>query len=587
LKASSLDKSQFYFLLATVIGAFLIRMVLLPYAQVVDADAVTRVFIAKKWLSNPEFIYSGVWPPLHHYMNAFVIWVTGNHTLAPIVFNCILSSLVAIPIYFFTRREISIKGAWFAAILISISPILLRNSFHTLSGTPYVLLSTMALNLVSKFIREDKLKYAIYGGLVVTIATGFRYEAWLFFALLTAIGLYNRAWKLTFIFWMVGMIFPLFWMIGNYIDHGDIFYGLSGAYKWNIVLEGVNNNVPIELQLLRLVFFPVSWFVLLSPILSLWMIGIMIKKLKSKSIDKRKLVWTVPFLVFFTVFIWKASNGTLLLQHRFTSTLLVLSIPFTSLLIKNVDWRSYKRLFTIVVLILLLPLSNYWMTVQFEDWFIKDSLSQKAVLKFRTDSLEKMDFVPRLNDQTYAELSNEIEENKGKNNGLILDFFGWDNTYHVALNSGVDPSKMYILNGAVQSEKYIGLMERVLKKCPRGYMVLRCNSRMREMYTIDNNVFVLKSKSNLKYLLKPITSNGFVHLFQYEKISASSIRENTSKEVKLCPIENSYEALRLEIYNDDPWYRLCLRIASDKGISVDESINEMIEWMKQDRGLDF
>src|SRR5690606_9282366 len=132
---------------------------------------------------------------------------------------------------------------------------------------PHAFFIALALNSISKSIRFNDYKQSIYAGLFITIASGFRYEAWLLIAIFILIYLLFKKYILVFVFWSFSMIFPLFWMIGNYIVHDDFLYGLSGAYNWNINIEGVNDEVVFGHKVERFLYFPFSWFFLFSPFL--------------------------------------------------------------------------------------------------------------------------------------------------------------------------------------------------------------------------------------------------------------------------------------------------------------------------------
>lgn len=80
-----------------VLLGFFLRLLAFPFAQVVDADATTRVLIAESWLQSPSLIYEGVWPPLHFYFNALAIAVSGERLVMPILFHIIIGSATAYP----------------------------------------------------------------------------------------------------------------------------------------------------------------------------------------------------------------------------------------------------------------------------------------------------------------------------------------------------------------------------------------------------------------------------------------------------------------------------------------------------------
>ena len=72
-------------------------------------------------------------------------------------------------------------------------------------------------------------------------------------------------------------------MIGNHIAHHDIFFGLSGAYHWNIKMEGVNDHLSKVEQVKRLMYFPLSWFYFYSPILAAFLFWKLFSKITLKN----------------------------------------------------------------------------------------------------------------------------------------------------------------------------------------------------------------------------------------------------------------------------------------------------------------
>jgi len=340
--------------LIVVFIALFLRIALLPFAQVVDADAVTRIFMAQEWWNNPEWISEGVWPPLHQYFYGLIVGITGDHRTTPILISILLSSLSAIPLYHFIKREFNKKAAVWIALALVLSPVLFRNSYHTLSGTPFIFLLLMAMNLLSKSWRASSLSAALWAGIFMTLACGFRYEGWLLLAVFTGFGILQKAWKETTVFWLVSMLFPAFWMIGNYMSHEALFYGVTGAYNANIVAHQ-NIDIPRDYKLLRWFFFPASWFFLFSPILVSVLLVSLGKLLLKKQFDWNKWRWGSVFVLLLIVFIYKSNNGTLLNQHRFTGILIVFSLPLLALLW---DLQS-KRLLQVLKfgILTLLPLS--------------------------------------------------------------------------------------------------------------------------------------------------------------------------------------------------------------------------------------
>ncbi len=255
-----------------------IHLIFLFFSQSIDADATSRILIAERFIDSPEFITHGIWLPIHHYYNVLGILLTGEHLYGPILLNILLVSLTVIPVFKFTEREFSEKGAWFVACLYILSPIIFRNTYFALSGIPFLFFVAWGMNLASKSIKDNNWKLAVYGGIFMTIGAGFRYEGWLMIALLTLIYFSRNKYKLLIYFWFFAMIFPAFWMIGNFIENGDFFSGLTGAYDWNIGMEGVNDDITAVDKVKRIIFFPISWFLIFSPLLVIPSVILVIKK---------------------------------------------------------------------------------------------------------------------------------------------------------------------------------------------------------------------------------------------------------------------------------------------------------------------
>jgi len=275
---NNIENKQLY--LIVLIG-FILRIIALPFSQVVDADATSRIFIAENWLDTPHLIYEGIWLPLHHYINAFAIAIFQEHHIGPVLFHIILACFTAIPLYHFTKREFSARGAWLTAAFYLLCPIIFRNSFHVLSGIPHAFFIALALNAISKSIRHKDYKQAIFAGLFMTIASGFRYEAWLLIALLSGVYLFFNQWKLGLWFCTVSLLFPIFWMAGNYIAHDHILHGVTGVYNSDIV-DLHNSELSYVEIVKRIVFFPFSLLYLFSPIVVVFLGLEIFRRIKNK-----------------------------------------------------------------------------------------------------------------------------------------------------------------------------------------------------------------------------------------------------------------------------------------------------------------
>ena len=93
--------------------AFFTRLLAFPFSDTVDADAVSRVFMAQNWANNPEFITRGTWLPFHEYF----LWIFPSITITPIVLNIGLATATVWALYHFSALIFDKRHAWFPALL--------------------------------------------------------------------------------------------------------------------------------------------------------------------------------------------------------------------------------------------------------------------------------------------------------------------------------------------------------------------------------------------------------------------------------------------------------------------------------------
>jgi len=557
-----------------VFFSLFIHFIFLFFSQSVDADATSRILIAERFLDAPEFITHGIWLPIHHYYNALGILLTGEHLYGPLVLNIILVSLTVIPIFKFVEREFGGSGAWFAACLYVLSPIIFRNTYFALSGIPFLFFVAWAMNLTSKSIQNNAIKQAIYAGLFMTIAAGFRYEAWLMIAVLTLIYFLRKQYKLMLYFWISAMIFPAFWMIGNFVENGDFFSGLTGAYNWNIGMEGVNDYVTTVDKLKRLIFFPISWLLIFSPFIVLPAFFVVFKKIKSKQFSMDKLIWILPFMVFFLFFIYKSFNGTLLNQHRFTQSLILLSIPFTAVLYDFFMTKKWGKYYVGFILFSMLPFSYLWMKIPIEKVFRFSYSMQTALKEIRLEGYHKIEAIPRLENQETVLFKEEIEKYSNKGEVLILDFENWENTFFLGINAPTENENLFILDGAKHGGVYMKELLEVIHRSDKGLILLNKASRFGDFYSINGNLLTFKNDTSFQLELEKIKSTEFITLFSYTL--KTDVKLSNEKPIFKVFSKNSPELKRAIIKQDAFWYRDIKYKAQENGTNEEIEIEKAI-----------
>lgn len=480
--------SGIYWLL---IITLVIKLLLIPFSQTVDADAVSRIYLSVNWIKDAQWINSSVWAPLHFYLNGMGLMLWHDPVNLPKVINVLLSSLTLIPFYFFTKREFNKEGALAATIFLAVCPILFRNSFMALAGTPYLFFLVLAMNFLSRGLKRDSVTDMLIAGFSITLASGFRYEAWLMIAVFGLVILLHKKWKLLFIYGSAALVFPLVWMISNWLETGDPLYSIQGNYHWTLNVMGINENVDFESYLRRIWYYPFSWMIALGPPAAFVSIRSVINTYSKKGSNRSLVIWTLPFWIMLLFFLYNSIKGVLLMQHRFSGTLVVLSLPFVAIFFR--EFTPVKRrliwLFAAITLIL--------------------------SFLYNTSGVKPL---PRLKDQTTVSISEIIRDQLNNESCLILDFTGWDETYYLALHSGLPQERIVITDGAKNSELPMDKIRSRIEKHREGLILLARNSELKqELLPKDNESSMIINGRQLP--IRPLFRNDNMMLIEWRKPS--------------------------------------------------------------------
>jgi 4-amino-4-deoxy-L-arabinose transferase-like glycosyltransferase len=457
---------------------------LLPFAQIDDSDAVARIFSGISWKENPEWIYSNFWCPFHFYLIGLGFFIWNDPVYMPMVVHIVFSVLTLVPFYFLVKREFNENGAFIATIFLAICPILFRNSFLALSETPYLFFLILSLNYLSKGLRNNSYMYMILSGLSITIASGFRYEAWIMIFVICLIICLVKRWKYLLAFIVPALLFPISWLYTNWIATGNPFYGIHGNYYWTIVEMGNNDNLHFSNYLRRIWFFPFSWIIAVGIPAAIVIIQTIWKIFTGRPLQKNRLIQLLPFLVMFLVMQYNAFKGVLLLQHRFIGTLVILSLPFVSDYFKEYSPKKIRLAWLFGITTIALS-------------FVYNTTTIKPV--------------PRLQNQAFVGISEIINKNISPKSYLVIDNVGWNNTFYLALHSRLPQTNTVLTGDAKNSYFPIKEIRQKLYGQNEGVLLLKKNSEIyNTLYQND-----LRSACNRKLIKEIYSDDKILILKQY------------------------------------------------------------------------
>lgn len=471
--------------------SLLARLVLLHFAETVHADAVSRIFIAIDWLSNPHYITDGYWGPMHHYLNALSMLIFKGREMGPTMLNVLCGSFTTLAIYRIAYNLSGHRqGAFFAGLIYGLSPIVLWVGFQALSEVSYAFFLAFSLAILSQALVDKlSLKHAVVAGLLMTFASATRYEAWVLIPLLGVVALVLSGFRFAVVFGGVAMLFPVSWMIGNHLNYGDFLYSVNNNDVWNLKLEGVNDHMSTVERIKRVLFFPLSFMFNISiPLFGLLSYRAA-KALFRRNFDSKILALLVPAVAMFFVFQWKVWHGTLMMHHRFVLTWLVLFLPFAAFVFDG-RWQVAKKTAVMWGAITIIPLSFIWVFVPFGKFMAQTNVG-KALEEISLGSLHEIQALPRIHDRNTIALIKQVNDLSRPNDGLVLDFFGWDNTYFTALRAN---QRTFVTQGALNESVHLSELQSYLNINRHGLILLAQVGKLSsEMVQIDSMLCVKSS----------------------------------------------------------------------------------------------
>ncbi len=452
-----MTKNENIWLASIFFISLLFKIVLLKYAQTVDCDAVSRIFISMDWYENPHWIRDGVWLPFHFYLNGFAFWIYNDRELSPAILNILFSCFSIFPFYYFVKREFYSPGAFYSCLLFVASPLLSRNSLMPLSETPFWFFVIITLSLISKGMHSKKNSWFFIGGLMAFIAAGIRFEAWLLIPLLSALIFLNQFFKIGIniqiihfkkfaagkkvllnkgfqnasVFLIISSLFPVLWMYYSYQNTGTLFHPDAPVFYAKEV--GIQ-IIDWESWARKGWFYPLSWVLAVGPLTAFYILKYMIR---SKQADPLK-PWIFLIISIMIVILYKSLTGSIMLQHRFSGIIVLLTIPFFSFF-ECEKIKSKKIILTLII----------FSTVGLS--FVYNTVGIAAI--------------PRLKDKKANDISKILNENINIKSTLLIDFDGWENTWYYGLKSGLKPENILI---NYQNENLGEIIEKWEKKYYSG-----------------------------------------------------------------------------------------------------------------------
>ncbi|MCI0572552.1 MAG: glycosyltransferase family 39 protein [Myxococcaceae bacterium] len=333
--------------------ALLPRLFIFPLAQNLYGDAVVRTELAQRLLSEPRVLTSfadGAYQfgPLQLYLTALPLALGIEPVDAGRWVSLLFGALTVLPLFALTRRLFGWRAGVVAVLGLSVWGMHLQMSTTAGSEALSLFLVTWALALFGKGWDEGRLAPLAAAAGALNLACATRYDTWLLLPLLSVLLVFQRgdriaAFTRALFFGFLCLPFPLLWMQGNELAHGNPLYPVRFIEEFHRgwVSEGVGRYGELPYRLHNLFFWPGAALFTLTPLVGFFgMVG-MWRTWRDEPHDR----WLV--LVALVPTAYYAFRGAVLLDFvplaRFAVSQLVLLLPFvaegaTALLSGRATW---------------------------------------------------------------------------------------------------------------------------------------------------------------------------------------------------------------------------------------------------------
>jgi hypothetical protein len=324
-----------YELLTTVmlfLLAFFLRVGLLLISVDIPGDGPSRAFMAYAWSKSPHFVTHGGWPPGFLYTAGIFNFLVSDPLLASRVLNLILGS-ATIPLYYLLIRRLYNRiAALFASFLLAVLPLHVGLSVSSLADISFLFatIASMVLLTGTNEGKEGKLRVGLSLCLFICWALMTRYEAWL---LIPAFPIYyfhrtRKTWAAGLML-LILLLFPVGWMLENYVHGGQLLIGFSAVKKGAEIMGAHALDLFSAIKMLG------SMSVLhLGKVLIIAIVGGMIWQLVSparREINPEHVFYFSVICLFWIGMVYLAMTISTTLWNRFLLFGFVMPLPFAFL----------------------------------------------------------------------------------------------------------------------------------------------------------------------------------------------------------------------------------------------------------------
>ncbi|WP_426754288.1 ArnT family glycosyltransferase [Myxococcus sp. Y35] len=263
-------------------------------------DAVVRTELAERWFRAPHLITAygdGAYQfgPLHMYLVGAALSVFDREVAGRVV-SLLFGVLSVVPLFVLTRRLFGWRAGVVAGLSFAAWGMHMQFSTTACSEAVSLFFMLATFAFYAEGVDENRFSPLFLAALMLNLACALRYDAWMYIPLLTLALCFSSPDKVAALtravgFGLVCLPFPLLWMQGNELLHGNPFFPVMAVedFHRNWVQSSLGSGSNIGWRLQQLVFWPGIAVITLSPLVAILGIAGMVRAWKARP-DTRWLV---------------------------------------------------------------------------------------------------------------------------------------------------------------------------------------------------------------------------------------------------------------------------------------------------------
>lgn len=224
-----------------------------------------------------------------------------------------------------------------------------------------------------------------------------------------------------------------------------------------------------------------------------------------------------------------------------------------------------------------IPLSFFWNKINYAKILGENNFG-KAVDELALGTFREFEAIPLIKDPFTENMLTFVNTHLEPGDGLLIDFFGWDKTYYIALRAS---NRSLIVSGAKHGDVETGLLENYLNNHSTGFIIFSRLGKLHETALFYDSLLEFKNVKTPLVINEVFAVRG-KKIFSYRTVLpeyAEKIKQQNGQLTTIFSTERDIEFFEETIISDASWYAGIQRTAFWKREPLDSVLRKNAEYM--------